>query len=58
MLEEYVDHYNKERPDRALQPHPPNGLVYGASAKGAISCRPRLSGLLREYSRAPTLVAA
>jgi hypothetical protein len=58
VLEEYIDHYNKERPHRALQLHPPNGQVCGASAKGAISCRPRLGGLLREYSRAPTSAAA
>lgn len=58
VLEEYVDHYNKERPHRALQLHPPNGQVDGANAKGAINSRPRLGGLLREYSRVPTLAAA
>ena len=58
VLEEYVDHYNNERPHRGLQLHPPNGQVHGVSAKGAISCRPRLGGLLREYSRVPRLAAA
>jgi putative transposase len=58
VLEEYVDHYNKERPHRGLQLHPPNGKVHGASATGEIICRQRLGGLLREYSRAPMSPAA
>jgi putative transposase len=58
VLDEYVDHYNNERSHRGLQLHPPNGRSHGVGATGAISCRPRLGGLLREYSRLPTLVAA
>ncbi len=58
VLDEYVDHYNNERPHRGLQLHPPNGQLDGVSASGAIICRPRLGGFLREYSRVPSLVAA
>jgi hypothetical protein len=58
VLEEYVDHYNKERPHRGLQLHPPNGQVHGVSANGEIICRQTLGGLLREYSRAPMSAAA
>ena len=49
VLDEYVDHYNNERPHRGLLLHPPNGHLHGGSAAGAISCRLRLGGLLREY---------
>jgi len=58
VLEEYVDHYNCARPHRGLQLHPPNGPLHGVSATGAISCRARLGGLLREYSRTPSSAAA
>jgi hypothetical protein len=57
-LDEYVDHYNNERPHRGLQLHPPNGPLYPVSVIGAIRCRSRLGGLLREYSRAPNVAAA
>ncbi len=58
VLDEYVDPYNKERPHLGFQLHPPNGRLHGVSATGAISCRARLGGLLREYSRVPNLIAA
>ena len=58
LLDEYVDHYNNERPHRGLQLHPPNGRLHGGIVTGAIRCRSRLGGLLREYSRVPRLVAA
>ena len=58
LLDEYVDHYNNERPHRGLQLHPPNGRLHGGIVTGAIRCRSRLGGLLREYSRVPHLVAA
>ena len=58
VLDEYVDHYNRERPHCALQLHPPNGYAPAGSARGAIRCRARLGGLLRECSRTPSLVAA
>src|SRR5712691_11060034 len=58
VLDEYVDHYNNERPHRGLQLRPPNGRSRIVNATGAISGRSRLGGLLREYSRAPSVVAA
>jgi putative transposase len=58
VLDEYVDHYNSARPHRGLRLHPPNGQVDGVSTTGAINCRARLGGLLREYSRLPSLAAA
>jgi putative transposase len=58
VLDEYVDYYNSERPHRGLQLYPPNGRLHGASAVGAIRCRSRLGGLLREYCRVPGLAAA
>jgi hypothetical protein len=58
VLDEYIDHYNNERPHRGLQLHPPNGQLCGVGAVGAINCRARLGGLIREYSRRPSLVAA
>ena len=58
VLDEYVDHYNNERPHRGLQLHPPNGRLHVVNALGAINCRSRLGGLLREYSREPSMGAA
>jgi transposase InsO family protein len=58
VLDEYVDQYNNERPHRGLQLHPPNGPLHAVSPTGPIACRSRLGGLLREYSRAPSQVAA
>jgi len=58
VLDEYIDHYNHERPHRGLQLHPPDGRLHGISAAGAISCRVRLGGLLREYSCVPNRAAA
>ncbi|HEV2033266.1 MAG TPA: integrase core domain-containing protein [Candidatus Dormibacteraeota bacterium] len=52
VLDEYVDHYNNERPHRGLQLQPPNGRLQGVSATGPIRSRARLGGLFREYSRA------
>ena len=58
VLDEYVDHYNNERPHRGLQLHPPIGRLRGVNATGAIRCRSRLGGLLRGYSREPSVTAA
>lgn len=58
VLDECVDRYNNECPDRGLQLHPSNGQRHGVSAIGAISWRARLGGLLREYSRVPSLAAS
>lgn len=53
VLTEYVDHYNQARPHRGLQLQPPDGRVGRLSQTGEISCRARLGGLIREYSRLP-----
>lgn len=37
---------------------PPNGRVLEVCRAGEIKCRARLGGLLREYSRTPSLAAA
>jgi len=58
VLDEYIDHYNNERPHRGLQLYPPNGQLRGVGTTGAIRCRSRLGGLLREYCRVPGLAAA
>ena len=68
VLDEYVDHYNNERPHRGLQLHPPNGPLYPVSAIGAIRCRSRLADcfastharqtwLLHEYLHPTAFVA-
>ena len=51
VLEEYVDHYNSERPHRGLQLRTPKGQVSRVIPTGDVSCRLRLGGLLREYLR-------
>ena len=52
VLEEYVDHFNTERPHRGLQLRTPNGHGGRVIPTGDLSCRSRLGGLLREYSHA------
>ena len=52
VLEEYIDHYNAERPHRGLQLRTPNGQIGPVTPTAEVSCRWRLGGLLREYSRA------
>lgn len=54
VLDEYVDHYDRARPHRALQLQPPDGQVSQGSQAGEVACRVRLGGLIREYSRLPT----
>jgi putative transposase len=52
VLRIYVDHYNRERPHRALKlcpPEPEGGAPSGASE---INRRDRLGGLIHEYYRA------
>jgi putative transposase len=56
VLNTYVDHYNRERPHRALglrAPDPPGQLVPLSGATPAhVRRRDRLGGLLHEYERA------
>jgi putative transposase len=53
VLRVYVDHYNRERPHRALELRPPEpDERRERSCKGEIRRRDRLGGLIHEYHRA------
>ena len=53
VLRTYVDHYNRERPHRALRLRPPErDERHDRSAVGDIQRRDRLGGLIHEYYRA------
>ncbi len=53
VLRVYVDHYNTQRPHRALELRPPDPDQPSApSTHGEIHRRDRLGGLLHEYHRA------
>jgi hypothetical protein len=52
-LRVYVDHYNRERPHRALELRPPDpDEPQEGSHVGKIHRRDRLGGLIHEYHRA------
>jgi putative transposase len=52
VLRVYVDHYNHERPHRALELRPPElDQRRDRSAVGEIRRRDRLGGLIHEYYR-------
>lgn len=50
VLDEYLDHYNRARPHRALALRPPHPQPI--RDRGAVVRTQRLSGLISEYSRA------
>ena len=53
VLRVYVDHYNHERPHRALELRPPElDQLRNRSSVGEICRRDRLGGLIHEYYRA------
>jgi putative transposase len=53
VLRVYIDHYNRERPHRALELRPPARDERGERApKGEICRRDRLGGLIHEYYQA------
>jgi putative transposase len=53
VLRIFVDHYNRERPHRALALRPPRANNHPArSGSGAIHRRDRPGGLIHEYHRA------
>jgi putative transposase len=53
VLRVYVDHYNRERPHRALELRPPErNERRERSPEGEICSRDRLGGLIHEYYRA------
>ncbi len=54
VLEEYVRHYNNERPHRSLALRPPRGIDLGVAPGGvatavSVGRRDRLGGLVHEY---------
>ena len=51
VLRVYVEHYNTQRPHRALQLRPPDSDRRASSSEGEIHRRDRLGGLIHEYYR-------
>jgi putative transposase len=54
VLNEYVRHYNDERPHRSLDLCPPRGVDHGSepgavTVAASVRCRDRLGGLIHEY---------
>lgn len=58
VLSQWLDHYNKARPHRALDLKTPIARSDPVVTSGPVTCDERLGGLLREYSRAPMPAAA
>jgi putative transposase len=52
VLRVYVDHYNTQRPHRALELQPPEPRHEARTTVGEIHRRDRLGGLIHEYHRA------
>ncbi|HEY6748603.1 MAG TPA: transposase, partial [Mycobacteriales bacterium] len=58
VLDEYVRHYNDERPHRSLDLRPPRAINEGSGARvatataTAVRRRDRLGGLVHEYYKA------
>jgi putative transposase len=52
VLRVYVDHYNTQRPHRALELQPPEPRYEARTTVGEIRRRDRLGGLIHEYHRA------
>ncbi len=51
VLREYVSHYNRARPHRALQLQPPLTSELPAAPIGPVRRRDLLGGLIHEYAR-------
>lgn len=58
VMREWIEHYNMARPHRSLDLRAPIARSDPVLTTTPVRCRVRLGGLLREYSRAPALVAA
>ena len=52
VLRVYIDHYNTQRPHRALELQPPEPRHEARTTVGEIRRRDRLGGLIHEYYRA------
>jgi putative transposase len=57
VLRAYVDHYNRERPHRALELRPPELDQRERASTGEIRRRDRLGGLIHQYYRAAARAA-
>jgi len=51
LVSEYVEHYNTERPHRALEKPPLSADLPEATANSRVVCKERLGGLLKHYYR-------
>jgi putative transposase len=58
VLGEWIEHYNRARPHRGLELRTPIARSDPVILSGAIRCRARLGGLLREYEREALPTAA
>jgi len=58
VLSEWFDHYNQERPHRALNMNTPIARSDPVEPADTVWCNSRLGGLLRGYSAKPATVAA
>jgi len=58
VMGEWIAHYNWARPHRGLDLQTPIARLDPVVTVAVVGCRTRLGGLLREYSRQPTLEAA
>jgi putative transposase len=52
VLHTYIDHYNTQRPHRALELRPPEPDIDARSGATGIYRHDRLGGLIHEYYRA------
>jgi transposase InsO family protein len=52
VLKEYVEHYNQHRPHRSLDLVAPDAQLGPELTHGEVVRRPRLNGLINEYTRA------
>ena len=58
LLEEYLEHYNRERPHRGLKLKTPIACSDPVVTAGSIAVRTRLGGLVHEYNRLSPLAVA
>jgi putative transposase len=58
VLSEWFEHYNEERPHRALTMKTPIARSDPLEPARTVACRSRLGGLLRGYSATPAIVVA
>ena len=51
LMAEFIEHYNRERPDSAIGFRTPVGRSPPAANRGPVRCRTRLGGVLKHYYR-------